>query len=50
MPKELEQKLKREAHKKGYTGAREDAYVYGTMHKLERRQTGKGENRGGKKK
>jgi len=26
--------LKREAHKKGYTGAREDAYVYGTMHKL----------------
>ncbi len=31
MPKELEEKLKREARKRGLTGDRADAYVYGTM-------------------
>ena len=31
MPKKLEQALKREASKRGYTGKRKDAYVYGTM-------------------
>lgn len=33
MPKKLERKLEREASKKHLTGAREDAYVYGTMRK-----------------
>ena len=33
MPKALEQKLKREAKKKGLTGARADAYVYSTLRK-----------------
>lgn len=33
MPKELENKLKREAKKMGLTGARAAAYVYGTMRK-----------------
>ena len=31
MPKKLHDKLKREAAKKGLTGKRADAYVYGTM-------------------
>lgn len=34
MPKELERKLVREAAKKGLTGERKDAYVYGTMRKM----------------
>ncbi len=34
MPKALERKLKRQAKKKGLTGKRADAYVYGTMTKL----------------
>jgi len=33
MPKELEKKLQQEARKKGLTGERADAYVYGTMRK-----------------
>jgi hypothetical protein len=33
MPKKLEAKLKREAKKKGYTGERADAFVYGTLRK-----------------
>ena len=33
MPKEMEERLKREARKKGLTGYRADAYVYGTMRK-----------------
>lgn len=31
MPKKLEAKLKREATKKGLTGERKNAYVYGTL-------------------
>ena len=31
MPKKLEQRLKREAAKKGLKGDRKDAYVYGGM-------------------
>ncbi len=31
MPKKLEEKLKREARKKGLKGKRARAYVYGTM-------------------
>lgn len=33
MPKELEDKLKREALAKGLKGRRKAAYVYGTMRK-----------------
>jgi hypothetical protein len=33
MPKELEMKLKKEAHKKGLGEERTNAYVYGTMRK-----------------
>ena len=33
MPKEMERKLKAEARKKGLTGKRADAYVYGTLRK-----------------
>lgn len=33
MPKKLERKLKAEARKKGFTGTRADAYVYGTLRK-----------------
>lgn len=33
MPKELEDRLKREARKKGLKGKRKDAFVYGTMRK-----------------
>jgi len=33
MPKAMEDALKREAKKKGLTGKRADAYVYGTMRK-----------------
>lgn len=33
MPKSEEKRLKKEAKKKGLTGERADAYVYGTMEK-----------------
>jgi hypothetical protein len=33
MPKELEEKLKKEARAKGLTGDKFNAYVYGTMRK-----------------
>jgi hypothetical protein len=33
MPKKVEEKLKRQAEKKGYAGERKKAYVYGTMQK-----------------
>lgn len=33
MPKALEEKLKKEATAKGFSGPRADAYVYGTMRK-----------------
>lgn len=32
-PKALEEKLKREARKKGFKGERADRYVYGTLRK-----------------
>jgi hypothetical protein len=34
MPKALERKLKREATKKGLTGKRKNAYVYGGMRNM----------------
>ena len=33
MPKKLEKALKKEAEKKGLTGERKDAYIFGTMRK-----------------
>ncbi len=33
MPKKMEQALKKQAHKKGLTGEKKNAYVYGTMQK-----------------
>lgn len=35
MPKKLENKLKREARAKGYTGQRFNRYVYGTIARVE---------------
>ena len=35
MPKELEDKLRKEAREKGYAGKRADRYVYGTLNKIE---------------
>lgn len=34
MPAQLEASLRKSAEKKGYSGDREDAYVYGTMNKM----------------
>lgn len=34
MPKAIEDKLKKEAKKKGLKGDRADRYVYGTMNKM----------------
>lgn len=38
MPKKMHDRLVREAAKKGLTGRRRDAYVYGTMAKMEARK------------
>lgn len=38
MPKKVEDKLKREARKKGLTGERRNAYVYGTLRRLTKRR------------
>lgn len=35
MPKKVEEKLKRQARKKGLKGERYDAYVYGTLQRIE---------------
>ena len=36
MPKAEHEKLKKEADKKGLRGEERDAYIYGTLHKIER--------------
>lgn len=36
MPKALENKLKRQAKKKGFSGARAKRYVYGTLNKIKK--------------
>ena len=41
MPKKLHRQLARKATKKGLTGERRDAYIYGTMAKIEKRKKGK---------
>ncbi len=33
MPKKMEQKMRKQAKKKGLKGKRKDAYIYGTMRK-----------------
>ena len=38
MPKALHKKLSRQAMKKGLKGKRKNAYVYGTMKKIEKRK------------
>ena len=38
MPKELHKKLEREAEKKHLKGERKDAYVYGTLNKIEHKK------------
>lgn len=38
MPKKLEKKLIAEAKKKGLAGNRKDAYVYGTIQKIEKKK------------
>lgn len=48
MPKELEKKLKKEAKKKGLTGKRADAYVYGTMQEKTDWKPGGGKRKKGK--
>lgn len=37
MPKKLERELMKEARKRGLTGERKDAYVFGTMNKLKKK-------------
>lgn len=36
MPKKVEAKLKREATKKGLKGEKKNAYVYGTLNKIDK--------------
>jgi hypothetical protein len=38
MPKVIEDKLKKQARKKGLKGKRKDAYIWGTMRKIEHKQ------------
>lgn len=41
MPKEVEDKLKKQARKQGLKGDRFNAYVWGTMRKMEDAMAGK---------
>lgn len=41
MPKQLHDKLEREAKEKGLSGERKDAYVYGTLNKVDEYKTKK---------
>lgn len=43
MPKKIEEKLKKQAKKKGLTGERFNAYVWGTLRKLGWRPNKKGD-------
>lgn len=38
MPKALHRKLTKQAKKKGLTGKRKGAYIYGTMKKVEKKK------------
>ena len=37
MPKEIHDKLAKQASKKGLTGKRKNAYIYGTLQRIEAR-------------
>jgi hypothetical protein len=37
MPKKIHDKLEREAQKKGFKGKKKDAYVYGTLARIEKK-------------
>lgn len=37
MPKEVHEKLKKQAEKKGLTGERKKAYIYSTLDKIEKK-------------
>jgi len=41
MPEKEERELKAQARKKGLTGERADAYVYGTLNKIEKAREAK---------
>lgn len=41
MPEREHAKLSRQAKKKGLTGERKDAYVYGTLNKVKKRRAAK---------
>ena len=45
MPKELHDKLEKQAQKMGLKGDRKDAYVYGTMRKVEGMHKKKGKKK-----
>ena len=45
MPKELHDKLEKQAKKMGLSGERKDAYVYGTMKKVEGMHKKKGKKK-----
>jgi len=45
MPKELHDKLEKQAQKMGLKGERKDAYVYGTMRKVEDMHKKKGKKK-----
>lgn len=49
MPKALHDQLLRSARKRGLTGDRQDAYVYGTMNKIEKARAKKGKGMKAKK-
>ena len=38
MPKKLHEKLEKEAEKKGLKGKKKDAYIYGTLRKIEEKE------------
>lgn len=51
MPKEVEAKLHAQARSKGLTGDRKDAYVFGTLQKMEGKgSSGSGKGGGGRRK
>jgi len=39
MPKALHRKLKKKAEEKGLTGERKNAYIFGTLDKVEKKKT-----------
>ena len=41
MPKAIHDKLVKQAEKKGIKGAQKDAYIYGTLNKIEKKKKNK---------